>query len=107
VIYFVQVGEDGPIKIGRAHSPRSRLASLQTASPVPLRLLGQFDGNARDERHLHRLFAHVRLRGEWFEPSAALLAVIKDGDITAARDEALQAEMQTWDPLAKLREQGA
>jgi hypothetical protein len=66
-VYFVQVGDNGPIKIGKAVSPLARLAELQTGNPIELiprlLLLG-----GRHERFLHRRFKDCRIRGEWFRP---------------------------------------
>jgi hypothetical protein len=45
-IYFIRHGLDGPIKIGRARDVARRLKTLQTASPVPLLLLGVIPGGA-------------------------------------------------------------
>lgn len=79
-IYFVQTGvyDDDPVKIGMADSVSARLAQLQTGSPWPLRLLGVVPGGAVEERDLHRRFAHLRLRGEWFEGAPELLAAIAE-----------------------------
>lgn len=67
-VYFIQAGEDGPIKVGSAAKPHSRLKELQTSSPYKLRLLGSVPGGYVEERRLHRLFGYFRLHGEWFEP---------------------------------------
>jgi hypothetical protein len=75
-VYFVRAGPDGPVKIGLARDVARRLKTLQTASPVPLLLLGVVPGDAKVERQLHRRFAGSRLRGEWFTPSPELLAHI-------------------------------
>lgn len=78
-VYFVQVGRDGPIKIGRAIDVEGRVKALQTASAWPLRLLAVvvYAGPALEAR-LHRLFANDRLTGEWFRPSQLLREVIVD-----------------------------
>jgi len=60
--YFIQDGNDGPIKIGRAKDPESRCRELQTASPRTLVLLGKMKGN--HEPILHERFASLRVRGE-------------------------------------------
>lgn len=74
-VYFI-ASVDGPIKIGTAVDPDSRLRGLQTASPARLNLLAVIDGGADIERGLHRRFAADRLSGEWFNPSSALLDFI-------------------------------
>ncbi len=66
-VYFIQQGEDGPIKIGKSHDPHERLAQLQTGSAYELRLLGFcVESPGRDESSFHEKFAEHHLRGEWF-----------------------------------------
>jgi hypothetical protein len=76
-VYFIQAGDTGPIKIGHTTTGvDSRLASLQTGSPVLLRCIATTSGSVRDEQSLHARFQAARLHGEWFAPSDALLAYI-------------------------------
>lgn len=75
-IYFVQHGVDGPIKIGLAASPKRRIASLQTACADHLQPLAICPGDAAKEREYHRLFAGLKLKGEWFRPGEAILQEI-------------------------------
>ena len=74
-VYFVQAN-DGHIKIGLARDVQKRLASLQTAHAHELVLLVAIEGTFRLEQSLHRKFAHLRLRGEWFRPEPELLELI-------------------------------
>lgn len=78
VVYFAQCGVGGPIKIGRTCDIARRLAELQTASPHPLTLLAATRGATRLERIFHEEFRHARIHGEWFKPSADLLAFIAE-----------------------------
>lgn len=68
IIYFIQSGDDGPIKIGRCKSglAEKRLADLQIGNPVELSLLGTIIGDRTTEMSLHGRFARLRVRGEWF-----------------------------------------
>lgn len=75
-VYAIQMGEDGPIKIGTAQKPWERIATLQTASPYRLRGLAAWPGSVAEEAALHKHFAEDRLEGEWFKPSPELLAVV-------------------------------
>lgn len=76
-VYFIQEGEDGPIKIGWAKDPRRRLASMQSGNPRRLHLLGAIKTKRRLlERELHDRFIEDHLTGEWFSPSSELLALI-------------------------------
>lgn len=68
VVYFIQAGMDGPIKIGFARDPWKRLEELQPGNPYALYLRATLPGGRRTEAKLHQRFAHLRLVGEWFEP---------------------------------------
>ena len=77
-IYFIQLGTNGPIKIGCSRNPPNRLRTLQTSHPLEiLRLLGHFRGGPQVERGLHQTFASDRIRGEWFVCSPKLLKFIE------------------------------
>jgi hypothetical protein len=76
MIYFVQCGKGGPIKIGHSTNPRKRLRQLQNGSPYELRLLGVLAGNLEKEAELHKQFSEWRLREEWFIPVSQLLNFI-------------------------------
>jgi hypothetical protein len=77
VIYFIQSGDDGPIKIGLASDVRERLRALQTAHHEKLTLLGVSSGDRKEERLLHIRFAQLRGIGEWFRPARELLDYIQ------------------------------
>lgn len=85
-LYFIQAGDDGPIKIGHSANPRERLAMLQVGNPRELVLLAEIDysaGNlgertaAYQEELFHRTFRIARIRGEWFEPHPTILWAIE------------------------------
>lgn len=77
-VYFIQQGLDGPIKIGFTIDPMERLASLQTANPYELHLLGCIAKNEALERELHQKYSHHHLRGEWFSPADEIVDYIAD-----------------------------
>lgn len=77
MIYFIQEGTAGLIKIGKANDPRKRLQEMQTGSAGLLVLLATAPGSRKEEGILHRRFKAHRSRGEWFRPAAELLAYIK------------------------------
>lgn len=73
-VYFIQA-TDGLIKIGVAGSPEDRLRTLQTMSPVPLKLrLVLPGGGAQREAELHERFREHRSHGEWFRPASDLIS---------------------------------
>ena len=76
-LYFIRAGKDGPIKIGRSVSPRSRLAQLQTASPHQLHLIGVLRGAGAQECEWHGRYAFFRMAGEWYEAIPELVGHIE------------------------------
>lgn len=75
-VYIVCILVDGrwagPVKVGIASSPKSRLAGLQTGNAHRLVLCGEFVLPSRDialgvERAFHAVMGHRRLLGEWFD----------------------------------------
>lgn len=78
-VYFIQSGSTGPVKIGFATDPGSRMRSLQTGHPEKLRVLAVVqEATQMDEKDLHSRFAHLRIQGEWFQPGSDLLAYIEE-----------------------------
>lgn len=78
VVYFVQSGEGGHIKIGTASDFPKRLQALQTGNPERLTVLGTLPGSLSEEADIHDQFSHLRARGEWFRPEPELLDYIKE-----------------------------
>jgi hypothetical protein len=78
VIYFIESGRLGPIKIGftKYDSVTARVSQLQTAHPHELTLLFAMKGGLEREAEMHRTFAPERMRGEWFRSSQRLLGFI-------------------------------
>lgn len=77
-VYFVQGVRGGPIKIGFAADPATRLAELQVGSNVRLRILCAVPAALNDERTMHARFKKDRLHGEWFSASGRLKRFIAD-----------------------------
>jgi hypothetical protein len=77
LVYFVQMGDCGPIKIGRTSRDnlKQRLAALRTYSPWALHLRRTFPGTPAFEERLHHYFDAFRLEGEWFWPDPFLASV--------------------------------
>ena len=73
MIYFIQCGENGPIKIGQtSNGIEERVKQLQTGCPYELRVLWAYRGSDYSESDLHEIFSHERISGEWFHPSTKL-----------------------------------
>jgi hypothetical protein len=78
MIYFIRAGLSGCIKIGftTGFVLEPRLKQLQTASPLPLKVLFCMEGGRSLEKKLHRSFANAREQGEWYRPVPELLDYI-------------------------------
>lgn len=76
-VYFLLSEEAKAIKIGHSVSPEFRLDEYQKYSPFKLRLLGAIKGGLPKERELHRRFAHLRMRGEWFRAEPELVEFVE------------------------------
>ena len=66
MIYFIQAGDTGPIKIGKGNDPERRLRELQTGAYVRLHLRAILDVEDGVEQHFHEILESCRTLGEWF-----------------------------------------
>ena len=72
-VYFIQAGNDGPVKIGFTSDVEKRRVQLQIGCPHPLKVIREVDGDLAVERAFHDRFRSRRIRGEWFQFDAAML----------------------------------
>jgi hypothetical protein len=77
LVYFIQARHGGPIKVGIATNPRRRLRELQTAHAHELVIRRMTPGGLDLEQKIHKQFAHLRLRGEWFTSAQELMEFIE------------------------------
>ena len=91
-VYFIQIGDWGPIKIGVVQAlgagsgkkgqsgttpgkaVAGRRKNLQTSSPWLLVVRGIAPGDAATEAYFHQQLASARMYGEWFQPTAEVMA---------------------------------
>jgi hypothetical protein len=66
-IYVIGCDEVRLVKIGVSSNLQSRLATMQTGSPVVLRVLWKMPGSIDVEQDLHACFRVYRKHGEWFD----------------------------------------
>ena len=71
-VYFIEAVGLDRIKIGKSQNPDNRLATLQTGSPVPLKLLGKTPGGLSLEGKLHSEFSNSQIDREWFHATREL-----------------------------------
>jgi hypothetical protein len=79
-VYFIQAGEDGPVKIGVARDIRSRRTDSQIAHYQVLHIRGCIRERRSPElaeEALHKHFAQHRIRGEWFAPVEEITSLWK------------------------------
>jgi hypothetical protein len=100
MVYFVQDERGGPIKIGYCGEGQAarRLAQIQTHNPSPLRMTRVIQGDRGVERELHKRFADLRIRGEWFYPATELAVLAEAID---ASDMAMQIVAAAEDILTQ------
>jgi hypothetical protein len=79
MIYFIQVGKIGPIKIGHTmgNDIRDRFSSLQMSNPEELFCIGTIEGDRELEKTILAKFRCHRIRGEWHKPVPELLEFVK------------------------------
>ena len=66
MIYLIQAGPLGPVKIGHGVDLAERLRCLQTGNHEVLHLLRSIEGGKDEETWLHERFRSLHLRAEWF-----------------------------------------
>jgi hypothetical protein len=74
-VYFIQMGEGGPVKIGSTINVEKRLATLQNANPEQLRVIRLVPGELWHERWMQGYFASVLIAREWFKFHPDMLTV--------------------------------
>jgi hypothetical protein len=74
MLYFIRSGQY--VKIGISEAPYRRIASIQTSNPDELEVLAVVEGGAQLEAEMHRRFAALHYRGEWFRDDTTIRQVI-------------------------------
>ena len=74
-VYFMDGGDT--VKIGFSRSLEARFKKMKTDLPSGLQLLHIEPGTFRTKKVLHRHFAELRVRGEWFRKTDDLMAYIE------------------------------
>lgn len=85
-VYVIGIRGRSVVKLGTTTQPHQRLQALQIGSPEPLEVLWSCPGDRASETALHQHFAHLRVRGEWFDfgdqsPVAAVREAVEAGVI--------------------------
>ena len=100
-VYFIRAGPPNGrafVKIGFTSGfVSSRLSDLQVGNPYKLEILYDLPGGPQLEREMHKKFAKLRYRGEWFRFKGKLKAWLtrENADLlTWPNPEELQARPQ-------------
>jgi len=89
-VYFIKpVGLKGPIKIGLASTPKSRLRQHMENSPIPLEIVATVPGDLALERNIQECFVDCHSHAEWFHASPSLMAAVAAISAGTPVDEAI------------------
>ena len=77
MIYFIQAGDNGAVKIGFAKDVKKRFRELQTGNHETLKLLKEIAGEEELEQEIHALVKNYHVRGEWYAPAVMENVMIK------------------------------
>lgn len=72
-LYLILDATDNAVKIGRSKKPSSRISQLQTSTSHKLELLYKIEGKGYLEKELHKRFADIRLKSEWFKNDGTII----------------------------------
>lgn len=100
-VYMMRTGDS--VKIGFSRDPFSRRHGLSSGMPSTLEILRIFIGLRSDEKALHKKFAHLHIKGEWFRMSEELLGDVGLGEIT--KEELAMILSQPEVPFEATREE--
>ncbi|MBW4580639.1 MAG: GIY-YIG nuclease family protein [Tildeniella nuda ZEHNDER 1965/U140] len=77
-VYFLFDDLRQSIKIGTTICVKQRVKDLQAGTSANLQCLKVIKGGRRKEHQLHKKFAHLHIRGEWFKATPELLSFIEE-----------------------------
>lgn len=78
IVYFIQAGTDGPVKIGFSQNFEVRFNALKRQNHNELTVLRTIPGDRLSEERFLFYFAHLRIRGDWFSYHPAMLTLTVD-----------------------------
>lgn len=76
-VYFMRINGRGHVKIGYASDIKARLSGHGTSTPGKPVLVGWMHGTMTTEKRLHKKYADLRVKGEWFKFSGLLKAFVE------------------------------
>ena len=100
-VYIVGNLEHGYVKVGFSIGASSRLDTLQTASPFPLKTIATLRAPMRVERAIHRYLRESHSHREWFRVTPHVQALI-DLAVSGRLQDLVTAWLATAKPNDKL-----
>ena len=110
MIYFLQAGSGGYVKIGWTQNEttlRRRVATLQTGQPFVLSLIRTINADRWAEGWLHGFYAGLRAAGEWFGYRDDMLTVAVPSRNPAADAKERKAPARSERLAARVRREEA
>ena len=77
MVYFIQAGNNGPIKIGVSSVPQMHLDRLQQGNHEELRLIAEIPGERSLEQKVQADLKAFELERKWFHATDEVLDYIK------------------------------
>ena len=77
MVYFIQAGNNGPIKIGVSSVPQMHLDRLQQGNHEELRLIAEIPGERSLEQKVQADLKAFELERKWFHATNEVLDYIK------------------------------
>ena len=77
MVYFIQAGDNGPIKIGKSDTPREHVKILQQGSYEELKLIAQIPGDRSLEKKVRGDLKAFERGRKWFEATDEVLDYIE------------------------------
>ncbi len=76
-VYFMRIDGRGHVKIGFSKEPAKRLNGFGTSTPGTPQIVGFMSGTYETEKKLHKKYAALRVKGEWFRCEGPLKAFVE------------------------------
>lgn len=76
MLYLIVNESKTKCKIGFSKDPEKRLKALQTGNPEKLEVLATYPAGRIEEIKYHRMFAYLKLNGEWFSFSPQIAELV-------------------------------
>ena len=82
MVYFIQAGDNGPIKIGTSSVPEMHIDRLQQGNHEELRLIAEIPGERSLEKKVRADLKAFELGRKWFHATDEVLNYIKKIQLT-------------------------